>query len=94
MSNRCGVVTGAAGNLGRVFSETLADLGADLILVDIDGKVLNILSRKLKETYNISVTSIECDLEQEKERNTWRGRGRGRPGAVLSAPEVKLEGVA
>lgn len=70
MSNRCGVVTGAAGNLGRVFSETLADLGADLILVDIDGKVLNILSRKLKETYNISVTSIECDLEQEKERKS------------------------
>jgi len=70
LSNRCGVVTGAAGNLGRVFSETLADLGADLILVDIDGKVLNILSRKLKETYNISVTSIECDLEQEKERKS------------------------
>lgn len=70
LSNRCGVVTGAAGNLGRVFSETLADLGADLILVDIDGKVLNILSRKLKETYNISVTSIECDLEQEKDRKS------------------------
>ncbi len=70
LSNCCGVLTGATGNLGRVLCETLADLGADLILVDINDKDLHILSKELEKTYNISVTAIECNLENEKERES------------------------
>ena len=35
LNGRRALITGAAGALGRVFAETLGELGADLILVDL-----------------------------------------------------------
>lgn len=39
-SGRTVVVTGAAGGLGRAFARTLADLGADVVLSDVDAAAL------------------------------------------------------
>ena len=36
MHGSCAVITGATGGLGKIMSETLAELGYDLILVDIN----------------------------------------------------------
>ena len=42
MTGRCAVITGATGHLGSVISSTLAELGADLVLVDkADTKLKN-----------------------------------------------------
>ena len=43
MTGRCAVITGATGHLGSVISSTLAELGADLVLVDkADTKLKNL----------------------------------------------------
>ena len=36
LTNRCIAITGAAGLLGREFATSLAESGANLILLDID----------------------------------------------------------
>lgn len=68
LRGRKALITGAAGSLGNVFSETLAELGADLILVDMPDKDLDILSRGLVEKFDIKVSVYYCDLEKEEKR--------------------------
>ena len=34
LNGRVSIITGATGHLGKVISETLAELGSDLILID------------------------------------------------------------
>jgi NAD(P)-dependent dehydrogenase (short-subunit alcohol dehydrogenase family) len=63
------LITGAAGNLGRVFADTLAELGSDLILVDKAGTNLQELNQTVKDRWGIKSELHECDLELESERN-------------------------
>ncbi|MCW7497023.1 SDR family oxidoreductase [Leptospira levettii] len=63
------MITGASGKLGSILAETLAELGADLILVDQSIESLLSLETKIKEKYNILTKSIICDLESEADRN-------------------------
>ena len=37
LKGRRALITGAAGHIGRVIAQTLAELGADLLLVDLPG---------------------------------------------------------
>jgi NAD(P)-dependent dehydrogenase (short-subunit alcohol dehydrogenase family) len=69
MRGRRVLITGAAGYLGLVIAETLAEVGADLILVDRSGAKFQSLEKKLMDKWRIKVLSIECDLEDEKERD-------------------------
>ena len=68
LSGRTALITGAAGGLGKVFSKTLASLGAKLILVDIDEIKLNSIAAEIRLLENVEVTVILCDLEKENER--------------------------
>ena len=69
MANRRVLITGATGSLGSVIAETLAGLGANLILVDRKDTDLMKLEKKLSTFDDISIMSIQCDLENEKERD-------------------------
>ena len=69
MSDRQTLITGAAGKIGRVMSETLAELGSNLILVDYPGIDLSSLESDLKRNWEVDLWSIECDLESEEDRN-------------------------
>lgn len=69
MKDRYVLVTGASGRLGFIISETLAELGANLILVDKYDDDLSKLKNKLSVFNNIKLTIIKCDLENESERN-------------------------
>ena len=62
------MITGAAGGLGAIISETLAELGADLVLVDRTGSKLDALAGALSGRFPVSVRSHFCDLESEDER--------------------------
>lgn len=62
LSGRRALVTGAAGNLGRVIADTLAELGADLVLVDRPEAGLDALTQSLRETRQVDVQSHPCDL--------------------------------
>jgi len=68
LRGRRALVTGASGHLGRVFAQTLAELGADLVLVDRDGPELGQLASSLQARWQVEVACETCDLEQEKER--------------------------
>ena len=70
LSGRVALITGAAGNLGKEMSNALAELGANLILVDHPDVDLNCLETELKELWSVKVQSYHCDLEVEKSRIT------------------------
>jgi NAD(P)-dependent dehydrogenase (short-subunit alcohol dehydrogenase family) len=69
LKGRRALLTGAAGGLGKVIAATLAELGADLILVDFQGSNLSELGARLEKTWGVKVESFVCDLEQEGQRS-------------------------
>jgi NAD(P)-dependent dehydrogenase (short-subunit alcohol dehydrogenase family) len=68
MTGRRAVVTGATGYLGRVIVETLAELGADIVLVDRPGSQYDEIRLSLLDRYKINVDSWDCDLEIQEQR--------------------------
>ena len=69
LEGRTALITGAAGYLGSNIAETLAELGASLILVDLPDADFSKVLNKLEKNY--STTNIEikkCDLEDELSR--------------------------
>lgn len=68
LDGRRALITGAAGHLGRAFSGTLAELGAELLLVDRPGAPLDEVREDLLPTTTAPVHVVECDLEVERER--------------------------
>ncbi len=70
MDGRVVLITGATGHIGKVASETMAELNADLVLTDLDTIALDSLRNHLIQlNNNISITTIQCNLEIEVERN-------------------------
>jgi NAD(P)-dependent dehydrogenase (short-subunit alcohol dehydrogenase family) len=68
LSGRRALVTGAAGGIGRVMAQTLAELGADLVLVDRPGAVYEAIAGQAAEDRRVAVETIDCDLELTDER--------------------------
>jgi NAD(P)-dependent dehydrogenase (short-subunit alcohol dehydrogenase family) len=68
MTGRRALITGATGHLGVVFAECLAEMGADLILVDLPGSDFDSLSKKIANNWNVKVENYPCDLEVREER--------------------------
>ena len=68
LEGRRSLITGAAGGLGSVMAETLAELGADLILVDRVGIDFAAFSDSLRERWGVKVWYYQCDLEKHDER--------------------------
>jgi NAD(P)-dependent dehydrogenase (short-subunit alcohol dehydrogenase family) len=63
------LITGATGYLGQVIAETLAEVGADLILVDRPGSNFLDLESAIINTWHVKVISLPCNLEIESERD-------------------------
>ncbi|MDB2615893.1 SDR family oxidoreductase [Luminiphilus sp.] len=68
LAGRQVLVTGATGSLGVVIAETLAELGAGLILVDIPGANFSGVKARILDAYDVDIDCYECDLESESER--------------------------
>lgn len=69
LRGRFALITGAGGHIGREMAITLAELGANLFLVDRKEVNLDSFSKSLISDYEIRVEVIPCDLESEPERN-------------------------
>jgi NAD(P)-dependent dehydrogenase (short-subunit alcohol dehydrogenase family) len=67
LRGRRALVTGALGGLGRVMSHTLAELGADMLLVDRPGGDFAALQAELTQ-WKVKVQPLACDIEKESER--------------------------
>ena len=68
LNGRRALITGAAGGLGGVMADTLAELGAELVLVDRIRSDLHSLSAKLIERWGVGVECRICDLERQDQR--------------------------
>ena len=68
LRGRRALITGGTGNLGRVFADTLGELGADLLLVDLPGTKLEDFATEVKERWSVNVSIYFCDLESQVQR--------------------------
>lgn len=68
MKGRTALITGAAGRMGQVMSDTLAEMGANLILVDKQTLGLEDLKRKISARWSVGVEIWVCDLEIQVQR--------------------------
>lgn len=69
LKGRRAMITGATGGLGKVMADTLAELGADLVLVDRPGSDLLSLTETLTKRWGIKIQHRHCDLEQHGQRS-------------------------
>jgi len=68
MKGKNTIITGAAGKLGKSISFTLAELGSNLILVDLCFSDLLKLKSEIQNIFNVDVKIFEVNLEIELER--------------------------
>ena len=68
LKGRRALITGATGGLGSVMADTLAEMGADLILVDRPGTDLAPLAASLQERWGVQVWHYHCDIEKNNQR--------------------------
>lgn len=68
LRGRRALITGATGGLGRMMADTLAELGADLLLLDRPGSDLDALQEQVRATWSVECQPLQCDLESEAER--------------------------
>lgn len=69
LQGRYCLITGACGHLGVTFAETLAELGSNLILVDIHGSDFSFFD-SLAAKHNVKCFPFECNLENQSERES------------------------
>lgn len=69
MRGRRVLITGATGKLGQTISETIAELGGDMILIDKPNSKFDKLEKKISK-YNVKIKKLFCDLENEDDRNS------------------------
>ena len=69
LKGRTALVTGACGFLGQTICQTLAELGCNLILLDLPGSKFMELEAKILDKHDIKITYLELDLEDSKARS-------------------------
>lgn len=68
LNGRRALITGATGKIGQELALTIAELGGDLILVDLPDSNYNSLKEKILSEWSIDIECINCDLESESAR--------------------------
>lgn len=68
LRGRRALITGAAGGLGRVLIDTVAELGAEVVLVDRPGSDLVSLSGEVTRRWGVQTLHRYCDLEDQVQR--------------------------
>lgn len=66
------LVTGASGHIGSQVCDYLAELGANLVIVDRNSTALLSLKERLLTGHKVEVVVLECDLESESSRRELR----------------------
>ena len=68
LDGRWALITGAAGKLGGVIADSLAEFSSNLILVDRSESQLQELSDSLIQRWGVKVICMPCDLELSNQR--------------------------
>ena len=69
LKGRRALVTGAAGHIGQVIAQTLAELGANLVLVDHPSARYGTLTQDLERDWSVQLEVHSCDLELQGDRD-------------------------
>lgn len=67
LADRVAIVTGGAGHLGKVICMTLAELGADVAVVDQPGVGAKDFAKLLSSKYQVNALGFDLDLINEAE---------------------------
>ena len=59
------IITGAAGNLGSQYAEGLSQMGANVVLCDIDFKKCEKISNNLNKRYDVESIPLKLDLTKK-----------------------------
>ena len=68
LNGRVSIITGASGHLGKTISETLAELGSNLILIDRPETDFSAMISDLKQRWDVEVETYTCDFEIPNQR--------------------------
>ena len=68
LKDRRALITGANGHIGRIIALTLAELKADLILVDRPGSDYKKLIKEIKSNFKVDIQTHKCDLGIQNDR--------------------------
>ena len=71
LNGRRALITGAGGGLGCAIAQTLAELGADLILLDRPDSQLAELATRIRTDWGVDLCVRYCDLESQTERGAF-----------------------
>ena len=83
LKGKTALVTGAAGHLGRVICDALAELGADLIAVDRKGSALDEVAASVEKQGKTRCVAMFCDLEADADRAALIAEAAKKPLHVL-----------
>ena len=64
LKGRTAFITGGSGYLGTAMAEALAELGADLALVDVQAASGEKLAARLKGEYGVRAIGLACDVRK------------------------------
>ncbi len=78
LTGRVAVVTGGAGYLGREIGDTLAELGAAVVVVDREGA--EECAARIARSYEVETLAIKVDLADESATRAIAGQVQGRFG--------------
>jgi NAD(P)-dependent dehydrogenase (short-subunit alcohol dehydrogenase family) len=63
LRGRVALVTGAAGHLGSVMADALAELGASIVMLDLEEEGTAEAARRVAEQYRVPALALAADLE-------------------------------
>ncbi len=65
LKGKVALITGGAGHIGCVLAQALAELGANIVLLDINKEQLDEKAKDIIEKYKVKVHTLEIDLSLE-----------------------------
>ena len=69
LKGRRAVITGATGKIGTIIADSLAELGAELVLVDRPGADFAAVATLVADRWGAVAHGMPCDLEQQEDRD-------------------------
>ena len=82
LAGRVALVTGGAGHIGRAIGHALAELGADVAIVDVLASSCAEVATDLSQRWPIAAAGFDCDLEHSEKVRDLPRRVRERFGRI------------